>query len=52
MKKRICNKCGKEKESLGGKICENDHFVCKSCINHSSFWSQLKHCPLCRKRLR
>jgi transposase-like protein len=31
--KRICDSCGKEKEKLGGKTCEQGHFICKTCVS-------------------
>lgn len=44
--RRICDKCGKEKDIQGGKTCENGHFICHSCVYYHI------HCPLCGKRLR
>jgi hypothetical protein len=51
MSKRICDKCGKEKEVPGGKTCINGHFICSSCVSDFFGWS-LKTCPLCGKSLR
>lgn len=55
MSKRICVKCGKEKELKGGKICEKGHFVCKECTYESwglIFSDTLKKCPVCEKPLK
>ena len=56
MSKRICDKCGKEKEVSGGKTCENGHFVCKDCAWAGTFSGLLGNsqstCPLCKKPLR
>jgi len=55
MSKRICAKCGKEKEIKGGKICENDHFICKDCSYETwglIFSGYLEKCPVCGKKLK
>ena len=46
MSKRLCAKCGKEKNVSGGKICEKGHFVCSVCGSGRST------CPVCQKKLR
>jgi hypothetical protein len=46
MAKRICAHCGKEKDVYGGKVCANDHFICKGCGQYRS------SCPLCGKPLK
>jgi len=53
MPKRICAKCGKEKEISGGKVCEKGHFICKSCVWETAgfFSNERRICPLCSKRL-
>lgn len=43
---RVCDNCGKTKDTQGGKSCSKGHFVCHSCCrNHI-------HCPLCGHTLR
>ncbi len=52
MSKRICAKCGKEKDISGGKVCEKGHFICNSCVWDVGFFSsERKFCPLCNKKL-
>jgi len=46
MSERVCDKCGKKKDQLGGKTCSNGHFICKSCAEGHS------HCPLDRHTLK
>ena len=46
MASRTCANCGKSKDTIGGKTCDNGHFVCHSCT------SRHIHCPLCRHTLR
>ena len=52
MDKRICDKCGKEKEVKGGRSCEKGHFICQSCVGVGIFSDGIKRCPLCSKPLR
>ena len=52
MAKRICDRCGKEKEVQGGRTCENGHFICQECVGVGIFSDGIKQCPLCRKPLR
>ena len=33
--KRICDSCGKEKDIMGGKTCQEGHFICKTCVSLS-----------------
>jgi NMD protein affecting ribosome stability and mRNA decay len=53
MAKRICDHCGKEKDTTGGKTCETGHFVCKDCYYSTQgiFSGPMKWCPLCEKPL-
>ena len=46
MAKRVCAKCGKEKEVRGGKICVKEHFSCQSCASGRST------CSLCGKAMK
>jgi len=43
---RVCANCGKKKSVYGGKICENDHFICKDCAKYKS------KCPVCGKPMK
>jgi formylmethanofuran dehydrogenase subunit E len=43
---RVCDNCGEEKDTSGGKSCKNGHFICHSCA------SRHEHCPLCKHTLR
>jgi len=54
MSTRICDHCGKERDTAGGKTCENRHFICKDCVWGTAglLSSQRKYCPLCGKPLR
>jgi len=53
MPKRKCDACGKEKDVKGGKVCENGHFICSSCVNPGGFLvPKRRACPLCGKPLR
>jgi hypothetical protein len=50
--KRMCAKCGRERDIQGGKVCEKGHFVCKECVKPSGFFaSELKKCPLCQTKI-
>jgi hypothetical protein len=44
--KRVCDKCGREKDLYGGKTCSKGHFICHSCASGHI------HCPLCGHTLR
>lgn len=34
--KRVCYRCGREKDTYGGKECDRGHFNCHSCAgNHA-----------------
>ena len=46
MAKRVCDNCGENKETSGGKTCENGHFLCHSCGGRHF------HCTVCHKKLR
>jgi len=46
MGRRVCDNCGNEKDTSGGKTCSNGHFICHSCA------SRHVHCPLCGHTLR
>ena len=46
MGSRVCDNCGKIKDTYGGKSCSKGHFICHSCA------SGHVHCPLCRHTLR
>ncbi len=46
MGSRICDNCGKKKDTYGGKTYSHGHFICHSCA------SGHVHCPLCRHTLR
>lgn len=43
---RVCDNCGHDKDTSGGKSCSNGHFICHSCA------SRHEHCPLCGHTLR
>lgn len=46
MGSRVCDNCGKNKDTYGGYSCSKGHFICHSCgSNHV-------HCPLCGHTLR
>ena len=52
MAKRICARCGKEKDISGGKVCEKGHFICKDCVwDTGLFKPDRKYCPVCNKKL-
>jgi transposase-like protein len=40
MATRVCAACGKTKDLSGGKTCDKEHFICKSCAYSYS------KCPL------
>jgi transposase-like protein len=46
MGSRVCDNCGKTKDTYGGKTCSHGHFICHSCA------SGHVHCPLCGHTLR
>jgi transposase-like protein len=46
MGNRVCDHCGKNKDTYGGKTCSHGHFICHSCA------SGHVHCPLCGHTLR
>ena len=46
MGSRVCDNCGKTKDTFGGKACSKGHFICHSCA------SSHVHCPLCGHTLR
>lgn len=46
MGSRVCDSCGKTKDTYGGKTCSHGHFICHSCA------SGHEHCPLCGHTLR
>ncbi len=55
MAKRVCDKCGKNKDVSGGKTCERGHFICKKCVWADSgilISREKKTCPLCKKSLK
>ena len=43
---RVCDNCGHDKDTSGGKSCSKGHFICHSCA------SRHEHCPLCGHSLR
>ena len=43
---RVCDNCGDDKDTSGGKTCSKGHFLCHSCA------SRHEHCPLCGHTLR
>lgn len=43
---RVCDNCGQDKDTSGGKSCSKGHFICHSCA------SRHEHCPLCGHTLR
>jgi hypothetical protein len=45
MAKRKCDKCQKEKDMEGGKICERGHFFCRGCQY------EFTKCPVDRTKL-
>ena len=46
MDHRVCDNCGHDKDTSGGKSCSKGHFICHSCA------SRHVHCPLCGHTLR
>jgi len=46
MGSRVCDNCGKTKDTYGGKTCSHGHFICHSCASGHA------HCPLCGHTLR
>lgn len=46
MSHRVCDACGKSKDTYGGYSCSKGHFICHSC------GSSHVHCPLCGHTLR
>jgi transposase-like protein len=46
MGNRVCDNCGKTKDTYGGKTCSHGHFICHSCASGHD------HCPLCGHSLR
>ena len=46
MGSRVCDNCGKKKDTYGGKTCSHGHFICHSCA------SGHEHCTLCGQTLR
>ncbi len=50
MATRVCAICGEEKNVSGGKICENDHFICKKDL--ADGWLTKSRCPLDKTDLR
>jgi hypothetical protein len=46
MGSRVCDNCGKIKDTYGGKSCSKGHFICHSCASNHI------HCPLCGHTLR
>jgi len=52
MPKRKCAVCGKEKSVEWGKICQNDHFICRECVWISPGLLGVKRCPLCNKPMK
>lgn len=46
MGSRVCDNCGKTKDTYGGKTCSHGHFICHSCASGHI------HCPLCGHTLR
>jgi len=46
MGSRVCDNCGKSKDTEGGKTCSNGHFHCHSCAGRH------EHCTLCGHSLR
>ena len=43
---RVCDNCGHNKDTSGGKACSKGHFICHSCASNHI------HCPLCGHTLR
>jgi hypothetical protein len=43
---RVCDNCGKTKDTYGGYSCSKGHFICHSCASGHI------HCPLCGHTLR
>jgi hypothetical protein len=53
MAERICDACGKKRDTHGGKTCEKGHFVCKECVYSGVILiDEKKSCPVCRRPLR
>lgn len=46
MSHRVCDSCGHNKDTSGGKSCSKGHFICHSCARSHV------HCPLCGHTLR
>jgi hypothetical protein len=54
MSKRVCAKCGKNKDVEGGLVCEKGHFICHGCSGKAAgifFDHTLSKCPVCRTKL-
>jgi transposase-like protein len=52
MSKRMCDRCGKEKNVSGGKTCEKEHFVCYDCRDIGLLDSGRVECPICKTKLK
>lgn len=50
MAKRVCDKCGKNKDLDGGKTCEKGHFFCLGC--QRAFGGVGSKCLLCKTPLK
>lgn len=46
MGSRVCDNCGKTKDTAGAKTCSHGHFICHHCASYHV------HCPLCGHTLR
>jgi hypothetical protein len=46
MGSRVCDNCGKTKDTEGAKTCSKGHFICHHCAGYH------EHCPLCGHTLR
>lgn len=46
MGSRVCDNCGKTKDTAGGMTCSHGHFICHHCSSYHV------HCPLCGHTLR
>ena len=46
MGSRVCDNCGKTRDTYGAKTCSKGHFICKYCADGHG------HCMLCGHSLR
>jgi len=55
MEKKYCQRCEKDKDPRGGRVCERNHFYCKTCVEKDGDWlfsRPLTKCKICGTKLR